>query len=54
MDMLAEAEQYMMEQAVIAPILFTTTSYMLRDTVSGFTFNPTGMDLDYIFADIAQ
>ena len=50
---LAEAEKIIVDNAIIIPIYFSATCYMLDADYSGIYFNASGPDIDFIYGDYA-
>lgn len=54
MDMLAEAEQILLEEAAFVPTHLSTRHYLLSDKVSGLELYFLGSTVDWVYADIAN
>jgi len=51
-DLMAEAEQLLLEDGVFCPVIFDMNPYLLDDSVSGFQRLVANMHNNYIYADI--
>ena len=54
MDMLAEAENILLDDGAVVPLQYRTQHYLLNENVSGIKFSLGAVNLDWPFGDIAQ
>lgn len=54
MDMLADAENVLLQNGAMVPLQYRTQHYLLNENVTGINFTVGAVNLDWPFGDIAQ